>query len=276
MPNNDGGLRPIRVIAPEGTVVNSRPPAATWGRTMISHLFPEIVFAAMERIMPETILASNGGSPANEVYLHGRHADGRSFMAIAQHSGGFGASARHDGYSCLCFPNNTRNIPVEVTENESRMYYLRKEFRTDSGGPGRNRGGLGQEVEFCILDGGTDGARDVESSVRLSGRTEDGSFPVFGRLGGRNGRGSGMWLNGRPVDHGVYRRLSPGDRVHFVLSGGGGYGDPAEREPGRVLADVAEGYVSAERAREDYLVAIDPGRLEVDADATARLRGEDP
>ena len=275
VPNNDGGLRPIRVIAPEGTVVNSRPPAATWGRTMISHLFPEIVFAAMERIMPETILASNGGSPANEVYLHGRHADGRSFMAIAQHSGGFGASARHDGYSCLCFPNNTRNIPVEVTENESRMYYLRKEFRTDSGGPGRNRGGLGQEVEFCILDGGTAEARDVESSVRLSGRTEDGTFPVFGRLGGRNGRGSGMWLNGRPVDHGVYRRLSPGDRVRFVLSGGGGYGNPAEREPGRVLTDVAEGYVSAEQAREDYLVAIDPGHLEVDADATARLRGED-
>ena len=219
VPNNDGGLRPIKVIAPEGTIVNSRPPAATWGRTMISHLFPEIVFAAMEKIMPETILASNGGSPANEVYLHGRHSDGRSFMAIAQHSGGFGASSRYDGYSCLCFPNNTRNIPIEVTENEARMFYLRKEFTTDSAGPGRNRGGLGQEIEFCILDGETELARDVESSVRLSGRTEDGSFPVFGRRGGKNGRGSGMWVNNEPVDHGIYRRLSPNDRVRFVLSG---------------------------------------------------------
>lgn len=272
VPNNDGGLRPIRVVAPEGTVVNSRPPAATWGRTMISHLFPEIVFAAMENIMPDAILASNGGSPANEVYLHGRHADGRSFMAIAQHSGGFGASARYDGYSCLCFPNNTRNIPVEVTENEARMYYVRKELRMDSGGPGRNRGGLGQEVEFGILDGGAELSRDVESSVRLSGRTEDGTFPVFGRRRGRNGRGGGMWFNGQPVDHGVYRRLVPGDRVRFVLSGGGGYGDPNEREPERVLADVEQGYVSIERAKTDYGVVIDPERMLVDAAATAELR----
>ena len=273
VPNNDGGLRPIKVIAPEGTVVNSRPPAATWGRTMISHLFPEIVFAAMENIMPENILASNGGSPANEVYLHGRHPDGRSFMAIAQHSGGFGASARYDGYSCLCFPNNTRNIPVEVTENEARMYYVRKELRADSGGPGRNRGGVGQEVEFCILDGGTDLARDVESSVRLSGRTEDGSFPVFGRRGGKNGRGSGMWANDQPVDHGIYRRLAPRDRVRFVLSGGGGYGDPLEREPERVLADVEQGYVTIEQAAADYGVVIDPDRMAVDIKATASLRG---
>ena len=272
VPNNDGGLRPIEVIAPEGTIVNSRPPAATWGRTMISHLFPEIVFATMEAVMPESILASNGGCPANEVYLHGRHADGRSFLAIAQHSGGFGASARHDGYPCLCFPNNTRNIPVEVTENEARMYYVRKELLADSGGPGRNRGGLGQEIEFAILDGGSERARDVESSVRLSGRTEDGPFPVFGRLGGRNGRGSGLWHNGGPVDHGVYRRLAPGDRVRFVLSGGGGYGDPFEREPARVLADVEQGYVSIESAEEEYGVVIDPATMTVDADATRRLR----
>ena len=273
VPNNDGGLRPIKVIAPEGTVINSRPPAATWGRTMISHLFPEIVFAAMENIMPENILASNGGSPANEVYLHGRHPDGRSFMAIAQHSGGFGASARYDGYSCLCFPNNTRNIPVEVTENEARMYYVRKELRTDSGGPGRNRGGVGQEVEFCILDGGTELARDVESSVRLSGRTEDGTFPVFGRRGGQNGRGSGMWANDQPVDHGIYRRLAPDDRVRFVLSGGGGYGDPLEREPERVLADVEQGYVSIEQAEIDYGVVIDASLMTVNFAATAALRG---
>ena len=272
VPNNDGGLRPIKVIAPEGTIVNSRPPAATWGRTMISHLFPEIVFAAMEKIMPETILASNGGSPANEVYLHGRHSDGRSFMAIAQHSGGFGASSRYDGYSCLCFPNNTRNIPIEVTENEARMFYLRKEFTTDSAGPGRNRGGLGQEIEFCILDGETELARDVESSVRLSGRTEDGTFPVFGRRGGKNGRGSGMWVNNEPVDHGIYRRLSPNDRVRFVLSGGGGYDLPQLRDPERVLFDVKEGYVSVERAKLDYGVVIDAELMEVDIEATELVR----
>ena len=272
VPNNEGGLRPIKVIAPEGTIVNSRPPAATWGRTMISHLFPELIFAAMEAIMPQKILASNGGSPANEIYLHGRHADGRSFMAISQHSGGFGGSARYDGYPCLCFPNNTRNIPVEVTENEARMYYVRKELMADSGGPGFNRGGLGQTVEFEILDGGTPQAREVESSVRLSGRIEDGSFPVFGRLGGRNGRGYGLWHNEAPVEHGIYRRLDPGDRIRFVISGGGGYGDPLNREPERVLDDVREGRVTVAAARDDYGVIVDPATLELDRQATSALR----
>ncbi len=273
VPNNEGGLRPIRVIAPEGTIVNSRPPAATWGRTMISHLFPEIVFAAMEGIMPDRVLASTGGSPANEIYLHGKLASGRSFLAISQHSGGMGASARFDGHSVLCFPNNTSNIPVEVTENEARMAYVRKALLPDSAGPGENRGGFGQEVEFEILDGGAPGARHVEASVRLSGRREDGPFPVFGRAGGRAGRGYGLWLNGEEIDHGVHRRLEPGDRVRFVISGGGGYGDPFARAPERVAEDVAEGLVSLAAARADYGVVLDPDALAVDAEATAALRG---
>lgn len=273
VPNNEGGLRPIRVIAPLDTIVNSRPPAATWGRTMISHLFPEIVFGAMQDIMPDRILAANGGSPANEVYLHGKHDDGRSFMAISSHSGGFGASARSDGYATLCFPNNTRNIPIEVTENEARVYYIRKELVADSGGPGTQRGGLGQEVEFVALAGREAHAQNLAASVRLSGRTEDGAFPVFGRLGGQNGRAYGMWRNETPVEHGVTRMLSPGDHLRFFISGGGGYGDPLMRDPALVLADVLAGYVSVAGARDDYAVVITADGTAVDAAATAALRG---
>ncbi len=272
VPNNDGGLKPIRIIAPEGSVINAKPPAATWGRTMIAHLFPEIVFGALERIMPERVLAANGGSPANEVYLHGKHRDGRSFMSIAQHTGGFGASARFDGYSTLCFPYNTRNIPVEVIENEARVRYVRKEFVADSGGPGYNRGGLGQELEFEILDGGTPEAHFVESSVRISGRVESGVMPAYGRCGGETGRGGGLWLDGQAVEHGVYRKLAPGQRVRFVMTGGGGYGNPLEREPERVLADVRDGKVSLESARHDYGVAIDALSLQVNLDETRALR----
>jgi N-methylhydantoinase B len=259
IPNNDGGLRPIRVIAPQGTVINSTPPAATWGRTMIAHLLPEIVFGALESIMPDRVLGANGGSPANEVYLHGRMRDGRSFMSIAQHTGGFGASARFDGYSTLCFPYNTRNIPIEVIENEARVRYLRKELVADSGGPGYNRGGLGQELEFEILDGGTESAHYVESSVRISGRVESGVMPASGRCG-------------NPVEHGVYRKLSPGDRVRFVMTGGGGYGGAFEREAARVLEDVREGKVSVTAAARDYGVAIEPDALRIDAARTAALR----
>lgn len=274
VPNNDGGLKPIRIIAPEGSVINSKPPAATWGRTMIAHLFPEIVFGALESVMPDRVLAANGGSPANEVYLHGKHSDGRSFMSIAQHTGGFGASARHDGYSTLCFPYNTRNIPVEVIENEARVRYLRKEFVADSGGPGRNRGGLGQELEFEILDGGTDEARYVESSVRISGRVESGVMPAFGRCGGMSGRGGGLWLDSQAVEHGVYRKLAPGQRVRFVMTGGGGYGNPLEREPDRVLADVRDGKVSIESALADYAVVINERTSSVDVERTNHLRRE--
>lgn len=272
VPNNDGGLRPIRIVAPEGTVINSRPPAATWGRTMIAHLFPEIVFGALEAVMPDRILASNGGSPANEVYLHGKHSDGRSFMSIAQHAGGFGASSRFDGYPTLCFPNNTRNIPVEVIENEARVLYLRKEFLRDSGGPGQQRGGLGQEIEFQILPGTTEEAKHVESSVRISGRSEKGIMPAFGRCGGQAGRGGGLWVDDEPVEHGVYRKLAPGQRVRFVMTGGGGYGDRLSRDAAAVLSDVVDEVVSMEGARVDYGVQIDPATNAIDVAQTQRLR----
>ncbi|HWK97781.1 MAG TPA: hydantoinase B/oxoprolinase family protein [Pseudolabrys sp.] len=272
VPNNDGALNPITIIAPVGSIVNCRPPVATWGRTMISHLFPEIVFGAMEQVLPERVLAANGGAPANEIYLHGKHADGRSFMAISQHSGGFGGSARKDGPPTLCFPNNTRNIPVEVTENEARMVYLRKELAENSGGPGLNRGGLGQVVEYEILPGGPAEKPQVESSVRLSGRKENGNFPVSGRRKGKAGRGYGLAINGAEVDHGISRTLQPGDRVLFKLSGGGGYGDPMAREPERVLTDVEEGYVTLDAAKNDYGVVIDPKTRAVDAKASEALR----
>jgi len=111
----------------------------------------------------------------------------------------------------------------------------------------------------------------LASSVRLSGRSEDSDFPVLGRLGGRNGRGYGLKVNGKDVDHGIYRRLYPGDKVRFQVSGGGGYGDPLERDPERVTRDVAEGYVSVEGARRDYAVALNPD-LSVNAAETKKLR----
>ena len=273
VPNNDGGMRPITIVAPEGTVVNCRPPAATWGRTMISHLYPEIIFGALEGVMPELVLGANGGCPANEIYLHGRRRrDGRAFLAIQQHSGGVGASHRFDGYSTLCFPNNTRNIPIEVTENEAPIRFLRKELVTDSCGPGFRRGGLGQDVEFVVLDGEQAPEGFVEGSVRLNGRAETGNFPLQGRCGGRNGRGGGLWLNDEPIDHGIYRRFWPNDRIRFRLGGGGGFGDPFEREIERVVSDVRAGFVSVEGAAADYGVVVDPKTLEADVAKTTTLR----
>jgi N-methylhydantoinase B len=273
VPNNDGCMRPIEIIAPEGTVVNCRPPAATWGRTMISHLYPEIIFGALEKALPEAVLAANGGCPANEIYLHGKwRRDGRSFLAIQQHSGGFGASHKFDGYSTLCFPNNTRNIPIEVTENEAPVVFLEKKLVPDSGGPGRQRGGLGQSVEFEILGGDQGPENFVEGSIRLNGRGETGDFPLQGRCGGGNGRGGGLWLNGKTIEHGIYRRFMPGDRIHFLLGGGGGFGDAFERAADKVAEDAREGLVTTAAAEADYGVAFDPATFEVDLERTKKLR----
>ena len=273
VPNNAGALRPITVIADERSVVNCSAPAATWGRTMICHLYPEIIFAALEQVFPEFVLGGQGCCPANEVYLHGHRKDGRAFMAIANHMGGFGGSSRQDGQSGLCFPFNTRDIPIEVTEAEAPIIYRKKELVCDSAGPGQYRGGLGQEIEFEILGGELGPAEGyVASSIRLSGRSEDSDFPVTGRLGGGAGRGYALELNGKTVDHGIYRRLFPGDRLRFQVSGGGGYADPFQRPPPRVALDVAEGYVSAEGARRDYGVAVDASTFAVDPARTAALR----
>jgi len=272
VPNNAGALQPITVKAEEGSVVNCRHPASTWGRTMISHLFPEIIFGALEPVMPELVLAGNGGCPANEMYLHGRKKDGRSFMAISAHMGGFGGSARQDGPSCLCFPNNTRNIPVEVTENEATMVYSKKELVQNSAGAGRFRGGFGQEIEFFIPEGNLGPKDFVASSVRLSGRSPVSDFPVNGRLGGKNATAYGLWHNGNEVEHGVYRRLAPGDRIRFVLSGGGGYGRPLDRDPERVREDVLAGLVSIEKAHEDYGVVIDSVTMQIDTAGTQAER----
>ena len=273
VPNNAGGLRPIAVVAPQGSILNCRPPAATWGRTMVSQLLPEIMFGALKDVMPDTIYAANGGTPSNEVYLHGRHRDGRTFFAIANHMGGFGGRAHVDGLSALCFPNNTRNIPIEVTENEATVVYDRKEFVVDSAGPGRWRGGFGQEVGFTVLEGEHAPVDDqIEAVVRLNGRWQEDALPVFGLFGGRAGRGGGLWLNGEAIDHGVRRKLRAGDSVRFQLMGGGGYGDPLERDADRVEADVRAGLVSVEAARTDYGVVIDSGANTVDRDASDEVR----
>ena len=182
---------------------------------------------------------------------------------------------KFDGYSCLPFPNNTANIPVEVTENESTIVYLKKEFVQDSGGPGEMRGGLGQVVEFKVPNYVTEIKPSyIECSVRVSGRHTENCLPVSGRFGGKSGSSGGLWLNDKPVDHGVYRRIFPGDRVRFALYGGGGYGDPLKRLPEKVISDIKEGYVSNESGEIDYGVVLCDDKIEVDAEATNSLRKE--
>lgn len=271
VPNNEGSFRPVTVKAPERSLLNCQPPAPTWGRTMICHNLPEIVFGALAKALPGRIMAGSGATPLVFTYFRARRKDGRTYVGITSSMGGLGANARTDGPSARGFPYNVGNIPIETSENDLPIIYLKKELVPDSGGPGRNRGGLGQEYEFVVADGdlGPDGPMVV--GIRGSGRKPESPYPVFGRLGGGYGRGEHLMLNGVEIPHGPQQSLVSGDRLSMSLPGGGGFGEPKEREPDRVARDVRLGYVSAKAALDDYAVVLDPAG-NVDAEATRKAR----
>jgi N-methylhydantoinase B/oxoprolinase/acetone carboxylase alpha subunit len=200
-------------------------------------------------------------------FFRGRKKQGRNFVGVAIHFGGFGASQQGDGETGLSFPFNSGNIPIEVAEIDAAIFYTRKELLVDSGGPGEFRGGLGQRIELCIPDGdlGPDGP--VIAGLRGSSRFPDSSYPVFGRLGGGPGRGAGLFLNGEPVAHGLQWQLKPGDTVQLSVPGGGGFGAPLRRAPERVANDVKLGLVSRQGAIEDYGVVLTDS-LEIDLEKT--------
>ena len=272
VPNNAGCIAPITVRAPLGSVMNCRPPAPTWGRTLIAHNLPELVFGALAPALPDRVIAACGSTPLVAMYFNGRKRDGQEFLSIVSHCGGFGASGTRDGYATLCFPFNTAAIPVEVTEADTCLVYRKREFAVDTGGPGRFRGGLGQEVIFGVPDDDHAPPTPVAATLRGSPRALDSTYPVFGREGGKHGRGTGLTLNGEKVLPGGRQKLVPGDEIRLLLPGGGGYGDPLSRDPAAVRQDVRDGLVSLAAAREDYGVVLDAATLEIDKAATATLR----
>jgi N-methylhydantoinase B len=273
VPNNEGCLRPVKVRAPARSLLNCEPPAPTWGRTMICHNLPEIVFGALAKAMPERIMAGSGSTPLVFTYFRSKRMDGRTYVGITSSMGGMGATSRGDGPSCRGFPYNVGNIPVEVIEKDVPIIYRKKELIEDSGGPGKFRGGLGQECEIEVAGGELAPVGPLVVGIRGSGRSPDSPYPVFGRLGGQYGRGEGLTLNGKAIPHGPQQNLFPGDRLRIALPGGGGFGSPMERDPKAVASDVISGYVTADAALPDYGVVLDSKGC-VTPDATLKQRQE--
>lgn len=270
VPNNEGCFRPVTVRAPEGSLLNCVPPAPTWGRTMICHNIPEIIFGALAKAIPDRIMAGSGSTPLVFTYFRAKRA-GKTSVAISSSMGGMGATGRTDGPSCRGFPYNVGNIPVETIERDLPIVYRRKEMIADSGGPGLNRGGLGQVTEIVVASGDLAPDAPMVVGIRGSGRSPESTYPVFGRLGGGVGRGERLTLNGTRIPHGPQQSLKPGDCLLISLPGGGGYGDPLDRDPARVAIDVQRGYVSAEAAKADYGIILDDARG-VDSERTASER----
>ena len=252
IPNNDGSAAPIHLTAPEGTVVNCRFPAAVAARMQIGHFMTEIIYRALALALPRRVVAGSGGTPATMQVFYGQRGSGQPFHAVLIRGGGLGAGSARDGEGCFIFPANGANTPVEILESDSPLIVERRELLPDSGGPGRQRGGLGRREVFCLSDDQYAPRPPVNLGLQ-SGRFR---LPPEGLFGGKPGAKAQFLVNGASGNPYSLTRLRPGDTVIMDAAGGGGYGDPAEREREALLRDVRDGKVSRESALRDYGVEI--------------------
>ena len=250
IPNNAGTLDSIIVSAPEGCILNAPHPAAVYARSVLGHMLPDIVFGCLDQAIPDTFPAEGTSSLWNLslVAAHGQtgHASEikTPFNVTTFHSGGVGARPQLDGLSATPFPSGVRNVPVEVTESITPIVVWRKELRADSGGAGRQRGGLGQIMEVSNRE---------DSPMGIFHRFERVKYPARGRAGGKDGATGRLSLkSGKEFPEKGLHIIPPGDRIIIEMPGGGGYGDPKARDPKLVERDVEYGLISEQAAREIY------------------------
>jgi N-methylhydantoinase B len=241
-PNNDGGLRPLTLLAPEGSLVNPTRPAPVWGRHLSGHYLPFVIFGALSKIIPDRVIADSG-SPIWNVYFKGVDRSNRKFVKMFFMSGGYGARAQSDGPACLSFPTNIANNPIEQFENQTPMLITEKSLITDSGGAGRYRGGLGQRLSFQSLS---------PEPLTFMIRHERIKYPPRGFLGGTDGRLGVDLLDGQRIPGKSVTTINKGQIVTFETPGGGGMFSPLERDPKSLATDLQNGVVSAQSAQTEY------------------------
>ncbi len=255
VPANAGTMRPFAVEAPEGSILNAKRPAAVVGRTSIGQYIPELVYSALASVVPDRVIAESGSLPLWWLTLSGRRRGGRPFVIGPMFSGGLGARSTSDGISALTFPANIKNNPVEMIESDSPLLVERREFVPDSAGPGRYRGGYGQEFVLRVPDDETspDGA---VLNFLLAGRMEDGAK---GLDGGGSGVAGAVEVDGKSIGWGKPYLLQPGDRIVYRTAGGGGYGDPRERDRASVKREHRDGLISTAVTRKVYGLDVGDG-----------------
>ena len=234
LPNNEGAWRSISIIAPEGCIVNPVFPASGGSRMLIGHYLPMLVFGCLGQIVPERVMAACG-SPMWGMNQSGVNAHGKPYANMFFYNGGMGANMRGDGISCLSWPSNVSSTAIEITEHIAPLRVHYKRLRPDSGGPGRHRGGLGQEIALESRS---------ETPIAVSFLAERTIFPAFGVEGGKAGAPGVLRINGDKVDPKKQYVLSRGDTVILATPGGGGHGDPEQRNKMALESDIQAGYTS--------------------------------
>jgi N-methylhydantoinase B len=253
IPNNAASLATIRVTAPEGCILNAPHPAAVQARSIMGHMLPDVVFGCLRQAIADGVPAEGASGLWNLRLLGGLggvEADpallrrATLFTITGFHSGGAGARPRQDGLSATAFPSGVRNVPVEITEAMAPVLIRRKEYRTDSGGAGQYRGGLGQVMEV-------ESAEAMPFAIATTYDRID--HPPRGALGGANGAaGRVRTRSGRVLSGKGHHSIEADDLLIIEMPGGAGYGDPAARDPDRIARDLRDGLISPEAARTQY------------------------
>lgn len=252
LPQNAGGIRPIKTVAREGSFFNPTFPAPSGGRAALQVRMFEAINGAFAQVLPDR--AMGAFSHWSNPNLGGLDdATGKPFVIYDLIFGGYGGRAGRDGVEALSPVMNCANIPIEVQETQNPIRIHRFEMIPDSGGAGKYRGGCGVRKDIELLNSG--------ATLSLLGDRH--RIQPYGVYGGQPGRLAETILNpggaAEALGSKETREISRGDLVSYRLSGGGGYGDPRERDPDAVRDDVADGYVSRAAAAETYGVDVGEG-----------------
>jgi N-methylhydantoinase B len=263
VPNNEGSFRPVRVTAPPRSILNALPPAAVGARHILGHFLPGAVFGALAEVIPERVMAEGAANIWNLQFM-GHDLHNEPFAYVWFSCGGTGARATADGLHATAFPSGISGVPAEVIEQLSPVVVHAREIRSGSGGAGEFRGGCGQRLVLGVRS---------NRPYTFSGLFDRLHHAAKGFSGGSPGATGAIRLStGEQILGKGALELDPSVRITLDLPGGGGFGNPHARDPHRVVDDVMNGMISPERAREDYLVVLDPADNSVDLSATNTLR----
>ncbi len=239
LPNNFASLEPFTVSSPQRTILNAVEPDPVAMRHVIGHFVTDLCMGAIAEALPEVVPAEGSGALWN-FQASARSADPADprppVEMLMFNSGGSGARPGLDGLTATAFPSGVRTMSVEATEQVGPIVVWRKEIRDNSGGEGRFRGGLGQVIEIGPAEG---------YLFEFSAMFDRVDNPARGRAGGAEGACGRVRLDdGSPFSAKGKQTVAAGRRLILELPGGGGFGDPAERDPAAAANDIAQGYVT--------------------------------
>lgn len=269
VPQNEGMLRPVHVIAPKGSIFNPNYPRACFARFCQAQRAVDLAQRCLAPVLPEQIAAGSSAHLHFISYSGFDEEEGEYWVYLEVDEGSYGGRHGRDGLDSVdSLIANTRNNPIEELEWRFPMRTERYELRDEPAPPGKWRGGIGIVRVNRFLE---------DSIVTCEGERHDGD-PPWGIFGGHDGLNAGLRLLGSDgsVEHWPAKfsgkTLPAESAIEITVPSSGGYGDPLERDPDQVVSDIFDGFATLEQAREDYGVVIDEGSMTVDAAATEELR----